>query len=434
MSSRNELHETGSKTKSSMKKKIALLLSTASLLHSGTASADTITDWVTPTVDIRARFEARDFDTQGKVLDPDTSTALTTRERLGLKSKELFGFSAFIEGEFTQALVRDYNGGAGKHANPFDAKNTVIADPETQELNQGYLQYSGFNTVAKVGRQKIIYDNAAFVGDVSWRQNQQTYDAISFVNKTFGGWTLNYSYIDQVNRIYGSHATSPLTPAFSNQRDLDADVHLFNVAYNGITNITHGGYAYLMDFNDRKSWDNDTYGVTAKGSLLDVALYGELAYQDGAGIKNEDTAWYSHFTATKTFGLHSLLFSIESFGEGFKTPLATAHAFNGFADAFSSGRIEGNNNGLTDVSLAYTFPIAWNVKWINILHTFGDNEISAGYGWEYDSVLSKKFNDNLSALAKFAEFTSNDQAYTGGVKGPALPTISQFSVQVDYTF
>ncbi len=413
-----------------MKSKVVLLLSTSTLIHAGTVAVEKTEDWITPTIDIRARFEARDFDTQVGP-DPDPSTAFTTRERLGLKTKNWNGFSATVEGEFTQVIIGDYNAGAGNDVQPHVRKNTQIADPETNELNQGYLQYSGFDTVAKVGRQKIIYDNAAFIGDVGWRQNQQTFDGITLSNTSISGLTLNYAYIDQVNRIYGSDAQAPLTPGFSNVSDLDSEVHLLNVSYSGIKDVTLGAYAYLMNFSKRSSWDNDTYGVTAKGSLLGLALYGELAYQDGAGFKSDESAWYSHLTATKTFGKQSLLLGVESFGAGFKTPLATAHAFNGFADAFVGGRTEGTGHGLTDVYLAHTLPIVWKMKWINSLHAFGDNDISTGYGWEYDSVLSKKFDDNLLALAKFAIFTSNDEPFVGAAP---LPSITQFSIELDYTF
>ena len=51
--------------------------------------------------DIRSRYEARDEDTF------DASDALTVRGRLGLKLGEFNGFSAFIEGEGTNALVDD---------------------------------------------------------------------------------------------------------------------------------------------------------------------------------------------------------------------------------------------------------------------------------------------------------------------------------------
>lgn len=140
-----------------MKSKALLLLSTASLLHAGAPGLETTLapkpePWIKPVIDIRARYEFADVD------GFDRSNAVTIRERLGLQTQAWNGFSVLIEGEFSQAAVDDYNGGA-VGANPFDPKNSLIADPETNELNQAYLQYSGFDTTAKVGRQRIIYDN-----------------------------------------------------------------------------------------------------------------------------------------------------------------------------------------------------------------------------------------------------------------------------------
>jgi hypothetical protein len=61
----------------------------------------------------------------------------------------------------------------------------------------------------------------------------------------------------------------------------------------------------------------------------------------------------------------------------------------------------------------------------------GDNELSAGYGWEYNSVLTKKFDDNFMALAKFAWFNSEGDVFAG--KAP-LPDATRFSVELNYTF
>lgn len=58
------------------------------------------------------------------------------RERLGLKTTAWNGFSALTEGEFSQAAIDDFNGGA-PGADPFDPANTTIADPQTNELNEG---------------------------------------------------------------------------------------------------------------------------------------------------------------------------------------------------------------------------------------------------------------------------------------------------------
>jgi hypothetical protein len=405
-----------------MKTKAVILLATAPILYAGppepAAAPATSEPWIKPIIDIRARYEFADVDG----LDP--SHAFTFRERLGLKTTAWNGFSALIEGEFSQAAIDDYNGGAPL-ADPAVPGNSVIADPETNELNQGYLQYDGFGNVAKLGRQRIIYDNAAFIGNVGWRQNEQTYDAFSFSNKCIDGLTLNYAYINQVNRIFGSDAGGAL-------ENLPGDINLFNASYAGFSGVTLGAYAYIMNFDDTPGLENNTFGISAKGDALGLTFYGELAWQEDAGAMADSDAGYAHLTATKALGTQSLTIGFESLGAGFKTPLATVHAFNGFADAFIGGRIAGTHNGLADLYVSHTVPIFWGIKWTNALHAFGDNELSAGYGWEFDSVLAKKFNDNFLAIAKLAHFESEGDAFIGS--GAGLPTTTRFSVELNYTF
>ncbi len=411
-----------------MKTKAALLLLTSTpVLCAGTpetiAAPPPAEQWITPLIDIRARYEFGDVD------GFDPSHAFTVRERLGLKTMAWNGFSATIEGEFSQAVVDDYHGGA-LGADPFDPANTLIADPETNELNQAFLQYEGFDTVAKLGRQRIIYDNSAFIGNVGWRQNEQTYDALSFTNKSIDSLTFNYAYLNQVNRIFGSDADGPLLPV-PNVEDIGASAHLLNGSYSGIQGITLGAYAYIMNFEDLGGWDNNTFGISAKGSALGLDLYGELAYQDKAGVLADEEALYAHFTITKTIGTQAITLGLEHLDDGFKTPLATVHAFNGFADVTDGGRISGAHNGLTDLYVSHTIPIFWGIKWTNSLRALGDNEISTGYGWEFDSVLARKFNNNFTAIAKFAQFESEGDAYS--VAG-ALPTASRFSLELNYMF
>ncbi|GAA5116690.1 alginate export family protein [Luteolibacter yonseiensis] len=418
-----------------MKTPFALFLSTAGLLHAGTPDLESTLaakpePWIKPVIDIRARYEFGDVD----AFDP--SHALTVRERLGLKTKAWNGFSALIEGEFSQAVIDDYNGGAGPTADPFDPANTAIFDPETNELNQAFLQYEGFDTTAKIGRQRLIYDNAAFIGNVGWRQNEQTYDGITLANKSIDGLTLNYGYINQVNRIFGSDADSEIgfLPGFANVQDLQSEIHLLNASYTGFGGVTLGGYAYIMNFEELGAWDNNTFGASAKGTLGGVVLYGELAFQDKAGVLGEQDALYGHATATKTFGKQSLTVGLEHLDAGFKTPLATVHAFNGFADVTDGARLSGAHNGLTDLYVSHTIPLFYGIKWTNVLHAMGDNEISSGYGWEYDSVLTKKFDDNFTAIAKFAQFESEGDAYVGPSGSPGLPTATRVSIELDYTF
>ncbi len=379
-------------------------------------SASPPKDWITPIIDIRARYEFGDVDG----LDP--SHAFTIRERLGLKTMEWNGFSALIEGEFSQAAIDDFNGGAAG-ADPFDPANSLIADPETNELNQAWLQYSGFDTTARVGRQRIILDNAAFIGNVGWRQNEQTYDAVSLSNQSINGLTLNYAFIDQVNRIFGSEADGPKLP---NVQDLGSEIHLLNGSYTGISGVTLGAYVYLMDFDDYDDWDNDTFGVSAKSDVGGFTFYGELAWQNDAGPASDDhEAIYAHGTVTRTFGTQSLTLGTEFLDSGFQTPLATLHAFNGFADVFVGPRANGTHGGLTDIYLTHLLPVAWGIKWANSLHAYGDNSASADLGWEIDSVLTKKFDDHFTGIVKVAHFESGD---------PRFPTTTRASAELDYTF
>jgi hypothetical protein len=412
-----------------MKTTYTLLLASTSALIAGTTqplttAATSNGDWIKPIIDIRTRYEYADLD------GFDSSDAWTIRARLGLKTAAWNGFSAYAEGEFSRALVDDYNGGAPL-ADPFNPSHALIADPETTELNQAYIQYEGYDTTARIGRQRIKYDNDAFIGNVGWRQNEQTFDAITLTNKSISGLTLQYAAINRVNRIFGSDADAPLAPGFANVEDIGADIHLINASYTGIQGYTLGAYAYIMNFKDFGAWDNNTFGVSAKKDVYGITLYGELAWQDNAGTAGDKEAMYFHGTATKVLGSHSITLGMEFLDSGFKTPLATLHAFNGFADVFVAGRAAGGHNGLTDTYLNHTMPIFWGMKWLNSVHLMGDNEISDGYGWEYNSVLTKKFNDNFTAIAKLALFQANDDIFSGKA---VLPDATRFSVELNYVF
>jgi hypothetical protein len=407
-----------------MKANMTIMLLAAPALLAGTTETLTLPsssgDWITPLIDIRTRYEFADVD------GSDVSHAWTFRERLGLKTIAWNGFSVLVEGEFSQAAVDDYHGGAAG-ADPFDPANSLIADPETNELNQAYLQYEGFDTTAKIGRQRIKYDNDAFIGNVGWRQNEQTFDAFSLSNKSIDGLTLNYAYLNQINRIFGSDADGPPP----NVQDVASSVHLFNAAYTGIESLTLGGYAYIMNFEDLGAWDNNTFGISARKDVLGVTLYGEFAWQDKAGTAGTEDALYAHATATKSVDCHTFTLGVEHLDAGFKTPLATLHAFNGFADVFVAGRTAGAHNGLTNTYLSHSMPICWGMKWTNVFHIMGDNEISAGYGWEYDSVIVKKFDDHFTAIAKLAWFNSEGDAYAGAAP---LPDATRFSIELNYVF
>ncbi|MEM1083802.1 MAG: alginate export family protein [Verrucomicrobiota bacterium] len=386
--------------------------------------------WIKPLLNIRARFEYGSVDAPGL----RSSTAFTTRERVGLVTTDWHGLSALVEGEFTQAIVDSYDSGPGASTTPNDPTRTQIADPETNELNQAYLQYKNWDTVFRGGRQRIILDGAQFIGNVGWRQNEQTYDAFSITNNSFEDLTLFYAYANRVNRIFGSDATGGL-------RNFAGDVHLFNAKYTGLGDWAVAGYAYLMDFDETVASpfvSNDTYGFYATGPAGPVTLYAEFAYQtdtDSNGPTRPSDSYYTHLTASMNAGSHKFTLGWEYLDYGFVTPLATVHKFNGFADVFIGRRIGlgGGNPGLSDVYLSHSTPLPfWGLKFTQAFHVFGDNDTEFDYGWEYDAVLAKKFNENFLAIAKFAYFDSSGR--TPQANNGALFDTTRFSLELNYVF
>ncbi len=112
----------------------------------------------------------------------------------------------------------------------------IVADPADTELNQAYLSYGGFyDTDMKLGRQRIILDNARFVGNSGWRQNEQTFDAFSLQNKSLPNTVITYAYLDRVHNI-----------TFD---EIKLSAHLFNMAYDLAPWAKLIGYGYLLDYD-----------------------------------------------------------------------------------------------------------------------------------------------------------------------------------------
>ena len=95
--------------------------------------------------------------------------------------------------------------------------------------------------------------------------------------------------------------------------------------------------------------------------------------------------------------------SINNDKAAFRTPLATLHGKNGWADVF----LTTPSGGLQDAYIftGTTLPCGINAK--TFFHWFCAEESGGDYGEEFDVVLSKSINKNLSVLAKYASFNGN---------------------------
>ncbi|MEM7518595.1 MAG: alginate export family protein, partial [Planctomycetota bacterium] len=146
-------------------------------------------------IHLNYRVEFADQDT----FDKD-ALASTLRTALGFESASYHGFRGLIEFEDISNLGNDiYNSTTNGEAN-----RPVVADPNSTEVNQVYAAYTGLeNFELKIGRQEIIYGNHRFVGNVAWRQNHQSFDAVRADWSAPSGTNLSYAYLDTVNRIFG---------------------------------------------------------------------------------------------------------------------------------------------------------------------------------------------------------------------------------------
>jgi hypothetical protein len=179
---------------------------------------------IKPLIDVRARYEYVDQSPPPAALI-NTANATTLRARLGAETGKAWSTALLVEGEFLTVLRDNYRSDTSV---PGYAFYPVVADPEAYEVNRFQLTNTSIaNTTITLGRQRINLDDQRFVGNVGWRMNEQTFDALRVVNKplfnTLGGnLTLDLTYANRANRVFG-----PESP----QGAYKGDIMLANVAY-----------------------------------------------------------------------------------------------------------------------------------------------------------------------------------------------------------
>lgn len=345
-------------------------------------------------INLNLRYETVDQD--NALEDGD---ALTLRTHLTYKTGSFKGFSSLIEFEDSRVVLGldDYNNTLGKNTD-----HSVIADPETTELDQFFLQYKQDSFVAKAGRQVITMDNHRFVGHVGWRQDRQTFDAVKLAFEPAKGLKLDYAYLTQRNRI------------FADGKDINSSDHLINVSYKTpIGKLT--GYGYLLEVDNNTDNGLDTFGIRLNGKTSikeqDITYQLEYASQDADTASTSYSADYVLAeVGTKVSGL-GIKFGYELLGSyfgdyGFSTPLATLHKFNGWADQFLGTPKE----GLQDIYASIGGKIAGG-KWAVAYHKFDADEASEtvdDLGSEIDAVFAKKFSKHYTAGIKLAAYSAGD--------------------------
>lgn len=374
----------------------------ASLFAAAGAQADDFKDLQpallggTPILNVRPRYE---FVTQDNNLDD--ASAFTLRTRLGYSTGAWNHFDVTADFENVAApFGQPFNSGPGGNGKTGRA---LVADPTGTELNQFYLRYTGLpGTELKLGRQRMILDDTRFVGNVGWRQNEQTYDGYSLIGTWLPGTTVTYAYYSNVNTVL-----------FSN---IAMRSHVVNAAWTPVQALTLIGYGYLLDFKDEMParQDTTTFGLRAKGDLPAVAhLFYTLEYAHQDGYKSAPATVQANYYLAELGApvgpvKTKLGYEVLSSNNGLyalQTPLGTNHAFQGWADLFLTTPTNGIRDAYLDLS-GKAFGTALNL----VYHNFQSDHGSTHYGDETDLEAVHPFGKHLKLGATYGGYWADNFA------------------------
>ncbi len=354
------------------------------------------------TMDLNYRYEYADTENTA----PKPAHANTFRLQLGYLTPEFHGLQGFVEYENLYAAQNDYNG-----VTSGDSSYHVVADPaDKHELNQLWLTFKGIpDTEIKGGRQRIKLDDDRFIGNVGWRQMEQTFDSVMVTNTSIQDLTLKAGYIGRVRNIFS--LTDNMESPFVN----------VNYNFGNLGNVTSYGY-WLHYTDDSKNFgkSSQTYGVRLLGSPKvndTVTLHYTAEYSYQADYQNNPAGYavdrYNLMAGATVFGITAKGAMEQLDGNGtnantlsaFQTPLGTNHAFQGWADRF----LATPGAGIRDVN----FTLAGAVAGTNLMfvyHIFKDDTGNIDYGNEYNFLATHKFGKHYSVLAKYAYYDGDGSA------------------------
>ncbi len=350
-----------------------------------------------PIFDARIRYERVSQDGFA-----ENAGAITYRLRGGVETGKLWDTSLLVEFEHIEDLNGDFNSTINGLT-----QFPVVPDPDATELNRFQLANTSLpDTKITLGRQRIILDDARFVGNVGWRQNEQTFDALRVENTSVKGLKLDFAYIEQVNRIFGDD--SPMGR-------FESDSFIVNGRYDVPVKgakLSVAGYAYLLDFDNAPAASSQTFGASVEASKGLFSLQGAYAAQSDYGAQplsyEADYYMIEGGVAKNGFSLGAGYEVLTGDGAiGFATPLATLHAFNGWADVFLATPPDGVED--LYVSAGYKKKDVGPFSLLSlsaVYHDFSAENADTDYGSEFDIVGIAKFK-KFTLLAKFAAYDAD---------------------------
>lgn len=279
----------------------------------------------------------------------------------------------------------------------------VIADPKGSDLNQFYVQYSNNGTTLKAGRQRILHADQRFIGGVGWRQNEQTYDALTWQQQWGDNIQLQYGWIDETQRIFGPDEGNP--PA-----SLESDHHVMNLDWKISDSVNVALFSYDLDFSDAAASSSRTVGLDVKGGFAGIWGYRLTAAEQSDSAGNPFDYSASYWLASLSAKLDGFTVAVtetslgadEDANRAFQTPLATLHAFQGWADRF----LTTPGFGIRDTQFTISgtlFGANTQLHWHQYRSDIGGMDL----GSEWNFQITKQI-DRYSLALKFADYQADE--------------------------
>ena len=369
-------------------------------------------------LDVELRYRFQTLDDEG--FDED-ATASTIRALVKYETKPIHGISALGEVRSVQRL------GSGHLYNDTINNNTdrpVIADPDAFEIDQALLKFDGVipDTVATVGRRKIVLNNQRFISTLPFRQNANSFDGFVIENESLPNTKLHYSYAYNFNRAFTDD---------SRVGNFDeADIHLIHAEHTVDERLKLIGYGYLLgieeeSFTNASLLATNTYGANAKGKLniaegIDFHYDVEYAIQKDNSENSLDIDLdYYRIQPGISYGNWRFNLGYEVLEgdgtRGFSTPLALLHAFNGFADVFVNTPADGLEDAYINATyhlkdsgvLIGDYDLFGKTKFHVAYHDFSAENSGDDYGTELDILVKKKLLDQLTLVLEYAHYNAD---------------------------
>lgn len=386
-------------------KSVSLSIALLAMMTAGPAArADSLADAITqgtPSIELRPRFEF--VDQKGKA----SAEAFTLRTLLGFSTKPIYDFGATLQFINVADIAGTYNSlvnGKTRYA--------TIADPSATNVNQAYASYAGIpDTTVMAGRQSISLDDVRFVGNVDFRQNMQTLDAVTVTSKPVDQLKVTAGYAWGLKDILNRHIPTSIYLAEVWWSPLD-EFKLDGFGYwygNDATSVIAG--AAGCGLKGAQACNSVTWGFRAHGDitlpadfkLTYKATYAkQSAYDGGSSLIDAEYVQASGSLGWQGYnaGAEYMLMGSNSNGTyAFQTPLATKHAFNGWAEQFLTTPA----NGLETVDVfagATLFDATFVAKYYRFRSDFQDQS----YGDEWDFSLTYKLNSHIQGGVEYADY------------------------------